>query len=236
MIAVLVHDSAALEDAGLRRAVASAARLAVVNTRLRAEVSARAREVAASRRRLVEAADAERRRLESELSASAGRRLDAVAARLAARADESIAPIAAELERARADLARLARGLHPAALTDGGLAAALGELAAASPIAVALDVAGVRFPAPVEAAAYFVCAEAMANATKHSAGRRVAVSVAGTADAVDVRISDDGRGGASLAGSGLLGLRDRVEALGGRLAVRSPPGGGTHIEARLPVR
>jgi len=236
VIAVLVHDSAALEDASLRGAVASTARLAVANTRLRAEVAARAREVAASRRRLVEAAYRERRRLESELRSSAGRRLDAVAERLASRADDSIAPIAAELDQARADLARLGRGLHPAALTDDGLAAALGELAAASPMPVALDVARARFPASVEAAAYFVCAEAMANATKHAACRRVAVAVAASSDAVYVRISDDGRGGASPSGSGLIGLRDRVEALGGRLGVRSPPGAGTQIDARLPVR
>jgi len=236
VIAVLVHDSAALQDASLRRAVASTARLAVVNTRLRAEVAARAREVAASRRRLVEAADRERRRLETELRSSAGRRLDAVAERLVWRADDSIAQIVAELDLARADLARLARGLHPAALTDGGLAAALGQLATASPMPVALDVAPARFPAPVEATAYFVCAEAMANATKHSACRRVAVAVTASPEAVHVRISDDGRGGASPSGSGLLGLRDRVEALGGRLGVRSPPGGGTQIEARLPVR
>jgi signal transduction histidine kinase len=236
VIAVLVHDSAALEDASLRKAVASTARLAVANTRLRAEVAARAREVAASRARLVEAADRERRRLESQLRSSAGRRLDAVAKWLASRADDSIAPIAAELDQARADLARLARGLHPAALTDGGLAAALGELGAASPVPVALDVASARFPAPVEATAYFVCAEAMANAGKHSACGRVTVAVAASSDAVYVRISDDGRGGASPTGSGMLGLRDRVEALGGRLGVRSPAGGGTHIEARLPVR
>jgi signal transduction histidine kinase len=236
VLAVLVHDRAALDDPRLRRAVASAARLAVANARLQAEVSSRAREVAASRRRLVEAADIERRRLESELRSSAGRRLDAVAERLASRAGGSIAPIAAELDQARSDLARLASGLHPAALTDGGLAAALAELAAASPIPVALEVAPGRFPAPVEAAAYFVCAEAMANATKHAACRRVTVDVTASSDAVHVRISDDGRGGAAPGGSGLLGLRDRVEALGGRLGVRSPPGGGTHIEARLPVR
>jgi signal transduction histidine kinase len=236
VIAVLVHDSAALEDASLRKAVAATARLAVANTRLRAEVAGRAREVAASRARLVEAADTERRHLESQLRSSAGRRLDAVAERLASRADDSIAPIAAELDQARADLARLARGLHPAALTDGGLAAALGELAAASSLPMALDVASARFPAPVEATAYFVCAEAMANASKHSACGRVTVVVAASSDAVYVRISDDGRGGASPTGSGMLGLRDRVEALGGRLGVRSPEGGGTHIEARLPVR
>ena len=236
VIAVLVHDSAALQDASLGRAVVSTARLAVANTRLRAQVAARAREVAASRRRLVEAADRERRRLESELRSTAGRRLDAVAERLALRADVAVAPIAAELDQARADLARLARGLHPATLTEGGLAAALGELAAASQTPVVLDVARARFPASVEVAAYFVCAEAMANATKYSAGRRVAVAVAASPESVHVRISDNGRGGASPSGSGLLGLRDRVEALGGLLSVHSPPGGGTHIEARLPLR
>jgi signal transduction histidine kinase len=235
VIAVLVHDSPALEDPSLRRDVASAARLAVANTRLRAEVAARAREVTASRRRLLEVADRERRRLEAELRTSAGHRLDAVAERLASRGEDSIVAIAAELDQARADLARLARGLHPAALTDGGLAAALGELAVAATVPVTLEVAPARFPAMVEAAAYFVCAEAMANASKHSGCDRVIVSVAASADSVEVRISDDGGGGASLSGSGLLGLRDRVEALGGRLGVHSPPGGGTRIEARLPL-
>jgi signal transduction histidine kinase len=236
VIAVLVHDGAALEDASLRRAVASTARLAVATTRLRAQVSARSREVAASRRRLVETADRERRRLESELRSTAGRRIEAVAQALASRADDAVIPIAAELDLARADLARLARGLHPAALTDGGLAAALAELAAASPVPVTLDVVPARFPAAVEAAAYYVCAEAMANATKHSGSRRVTVAVTASPSAVSLRISDDGRGGASSDGSGLLGLRDRVEALGGRLSVRSPPGAGTHVEARLPPR
>jgi signal transduction histidine kinase len=234
-MAVLVHDSAVLEDP-LRRDVASTARLAVANTRLRADVAARTREVAASRRRLVEAADRERRRLESELRSSAGRRLDAVAERLALRADDLIVPIAAELAQARADLARLSRGLHPAALTEGGLAAALAELSATATMPVALEVTRARFPTPVEAAAYFVCAEALANASKHAGCTRVVVAVTASSDAVHVRMTDDGRGGAAPSGSGLLGLRDRVEALGGRFGVRSPPGGGTRIEARLPLQ
>jgi signal transduction histidine kinase len=235
VVAVLVHDSAAVEDPSLRAAVAATVQLAVANTRLQAQVTARAREVAASRRRIVEAADTERRQLEAELRSSAGRRLDAVAERLATLPDE-LAPLAAELDQARTDLDRLARGLHPATLTDAGLAAALTELATASPLAVSLEVPAVRFPAAVEAAAYFVCAEAMTNAAKHGGGDRISIEVTVAAHSLRVRIADDGRGGAVPSGSGLLGLRDRVEALGGRLSIDSRPGAGTRVGAELPLR
>jgi signal transduction histidine kinase len=126
--------------------------------------------------------------------------------------------------------------LHPVALTEAGLAAALSELVSASPVHVALDVPPARFPAPVEVAAYFVCAEAVANAAKHARCGRVDVEVAASSDTLRVRVRDDGRGGASPAGSGLLGLRDRVEAIGGRLSVESRASAGTRVEARLPLR
>jgi signal transduction histidine kinase len=235
VVAVLVHDSSALEDPALRAAVTSTCRLAVANTRLQAQLIARAREVAASRRRIVVAADDERRRLEAELRSRVARRLDAVAERLATLPDVGLAPITAELGHAQRDLARLGRGLHPATLSEAGLAAALRELAAASPIEVTLKAPSARFPAAVEAAAYFVCAEAMTNATKHSRCTRVTVTVAASPRPLRVEVGDDGRGGAIPDGSGLLGLRDRVEAIGGRLRVDSPPGSGTRIVAELPL-
>jgi signal transduction histidine kinase len=230
LIAVLVHDRSALEDAGLRTAVEAVVRLAVANVRRQAEILARAEEVAASRRRLVVAADAQRQALEGELRASAGQRLEAVARRLTP--VDGLEAIRDELERARDDLERFARGLHPAALQRGGLPAALAELVAGSPLPVELAVAPRRFPQPVEATAYFVAAEAIANAVKHAEASRVLVSVDGDGARLTVRIADDGRGGAS----GLVGLRDRVEALGGRLEVASPIGDGTTLSAELPVR
>jgi signal transduction histidine kinase len=235
VVAVLVHDSAALVDPSVRAAVASTARLAVANTRLQAQLTARARQVAASRRRIVVAADQERQQLEAELRSSAGRRLDAVADRLAKLPDEGLAPIAAELARARTDLGRLARGLHPATLSQAGLAAAVRELAAASPLAVTLEAPAARFPAAVEAAGYFVCAEAMTNAAKHASCARISVEVTASAHALCVDVRDDGRGGADPGGSGLLGLRDRVEAIEGRLLIDSPPGAGTRVVAELPL-
>jgi signal transduction histidine kinase len=215
--------------------VAAAARLAVANARLQAQLIARARQVAASRRRIVVAADRERRRLEAELRSSAGRRLDAVAERLATLPDEALAPIAADLDRARTDLARLARGLHPATLSATGLSAALRELAVASPLDVMLEAPAGRFPEAVEAAAYFVCAEAMTNTAKHAGCDRINVKATASPHALRIEVGDDGRGGASPSGSGLLGLRDRVEAIGGRLSVHSPPSGGTLVVAELPL-
>jgi signal transduction histidine kinase len=235
VVAVLVHDRATLEDPAVRAAVASTARLAVANTRLHAQVIARTREVAASRRRIVEAADNERRQLETELRASAGRRLDTVAEWLGARTDDSLSPIAAELDRARIDLARLARGLHPAKLTEAGIAAAVQDLAAAAAVPVSVDAPDARFPAAVEAAAYFVCAEAMANAAKHAQCHRIGVQMTADARTLRVDVVDDGRGGAVAIGSGLLGLGDRVEALGGRLSVESDLGAGTRVTAELPL-
>jgi signal transduction histidine kinase len=233
VVAVLVHDGTALEDPALRAAVTSVSRLAVANTRLQAQLTARGREVTASRRRIVVAADDERRRLEAELRSGVARRLDAVAERLATH--EGLAPIAAEVDHARRDLARLARGLRPATLSEAGLAAALRELAAVSPLEVTLEAPAARFHPAVEAAAYFVCSEALTNASKHARCTRVTVTVAASPRVLRIEVGDDGRGGAEPEGSGLLGLRDRVEALEGRLRVDSPPGAGTRVVAELPL-
>lgn len=234
-VAVLVHDRARLADAELRDAVASCARLAVANARLQGEIVERADEVVASRRRLVVAAAAQRRALERELRASAGRRLEAVTRRLAPLDGDGMPEIRDHLEWARADLERFARGLHPRALELGGLAAALEELAAVSTMPVEVVGRPQRFAPALEATAYFVAAEALANAAKHSGAARMCVELIGADTQFRLRVTDNGRGGADPRGSGLLDLRDRVEALGGRLRIDSPPGRGTEVLMELPL-
>jgi signal transduction histidine kinase len=206
-------------------------------------VEARVREVAESRRRLVEASDVERRRLREQLRAGAELRLARVGdelQRLAASRNGSAAAtlegLAAELAAARGDLARFAQGVHPQALTDHGLAAALRALAAQAAVPVELEVAEVRLPGPHEAAAYFVCSEALANVGKYAEASRTQIAVAASRARLVVRVSDDGKGGADPRnGSGLRGLADRVEALGGQLSVHSPAGEGTTLTAELPI-
>jgi PAS domain S-box-containing protein len=211
--------------------------------------SAHARdELAASRLRIVEASDAERRRLERNLHDGAQQRLVAlsVALRLAqgavrrapGEAEEMLEVAAGELGEALTELRELAQGIHPAVLTERGLAAALQVLAARTPLPVAVDarVDG-RLPEPVEAAAYYVASEALANVVKHACARAARVRAEHVDGEVEVEVEDDGAGGARLdRGSGLCGLRDRVEALDGRLELHSPPGGGTLVRAVLPVR
>ena len=141
-----------------------------------------------------------------------------------------------ELARAQAELVEFARGIHPRRLTEDGLPAALAELASRSGVPVELTVADGRFSEPIEAAAYFVCSEGLANVGKYAQASRAGIEVARRDGILAVAVHDDGRGGATLdAGSGLRGLADRVEALGGRLSVKSPPGGGTVLSAELPV-
>jgi len=233
-VAVLVHDGAVLDDPALLAAVGSAARLAVGNARLQGEVSARVGEVEASRRRIVEASDEQRSRLERELREGAERRLAHVAELLCG-GGEPLADVRAGLDTARAELREFARGIHPATLTECGLREAVGELAGRSPVTVAVGVPASRFPLAVEAAAYFVCAESLTNVAKHAAASQVHVGVTQENGRLRVVIADDGVGGADPSrSSGLRGLADRVEALGGSLAVRSPPGGGTRVVAELP--
>jgi signal transduction histidine kinase len=241
-VAAIVHDRAALRDETLARSVAAAARLAVANVRLQADVAERVLEVAASRRRLVEASDVERRRLSEQLRAGAESRLATVAGelqQLAAHGGPNAAPtlngLVVELEAARDDLARFAQGVHPRALTDHGLPEALRVLAAQAALPVELDVPAIRMPAPQEAALYFVCSEALANVAKYADASEARIAVVADDAGLRVHVTDDGRGGADpAAGSGLRGLADRVEALGGRLFVDSQPGRGTTVAAVLP--
>jgi signal transduction histidine kinase len=242
-VVALVHDPAALADRELAASVAAATRLAAASARMQVEIAERVREVETSRRRLLETADEERRRLGEQLRHGAQERLVAVSGRLARLAGASegepaaeLSRLAAELDDAREDLSRFARGVHPRALTEHGLGAALRELAAPAIVPVALTVDDRRFDAATEAAAYFVCSEGLANVVKYARARRVEISVEVRRDVLMVRVGDDGAGGASVAaGSGLRGLADRVEALGGSLTVDSTSGAGTRLEAALPL-
>jgi PAS domain S-box-containing protein len=203
-------------------------------------------ELAASRARIVEAGDAERRRLERNLHDGAQQRLVAtsVAVRLAARRVQASPELRAlldnagdELGLALEELREIARGLHPATLTDHGLRAAIEALAARAPVPVRVDMAlAERLPEAVEAAAYYVVAETLTNVAKYAEASEAHVRVARVDGYARVEVSDDGVGGADAsAGTGLCGLADRVEALGGRLAVTSPVGQGTQVRAELPA-
>jgi signal transduction histidine kinase len=144
-------------------------------------------------------------------------------------------PVIEELALALEELRELARGLHPAALSRG-LYAAVGALATRSPVPVEYDVVEGRLPDAIEVAAYYVIAESITNAVKHAEASVIRVTAGIADDRLALSVADDGRGGAALSGSGLVGLRDRVEALRGRLRVVSPPGAGTTISAELPLR
>jgi signal transduction histidine kinase len=244
-VAVLVHDPALLDNAPLLEAVTAAAGLALDNQRLTAEALA---EIRASRARIVAASDAERRRLERDLHDGAQQRLVAAAVplrlarqRLDGAADAETLGLlensAVELQAAFGELRRLACGLHPAILTDAGLVPALRTLVQGKPVAVRLDAEGVPRLAPdVEATGYFVVAEALTNAMKHAEARQVRVTVEHRDDQLHIEVTDDGVGGASIgAGTGLLGLADRMAALDGTLTVRSQPGRGTSVMADIPA-
>ena len=203
-------------------------------------------ELAASRMRIVEASDAERRRLERNLHDGAQQRLVAttLTVRMAARrvtADPALRAMldgaGDELGRALEELRELARGLHPAVLSDHGLRAAIEAVADVAPLPVAVDVPlDQRLPETVEAAAYFVVCEALTNVAKYARASEARVHVGRTDHSAQVEVVDDGVGGADeRGGSGLRGLADRVEALGGRLVVSSPVGAGTAVRAELPV-
>jgi signal transduction histidine kinase len=243
-VAALVHDPAVLDDPGLREAVSSAAQLAAANARLQAEVRAQMAELRASRRRLLEAGNQERRRLEQRLHEGAERRLEQLAAelrgtRLSARSEaaaEHVERIEAQLARTLEELRRLAHGLHPRVLAEAGLLGALESLAEQAPIRVEVVAPVARLPAEAEAVAYFVCSEALTNIAKHASASRASISVTTDEGQVRIEIEDDGLGGADpVRGTGLRGLADRVEALGGAFHVESPAGGGTRLAAEIPL-
>jgi signal transduction histidine kinase len=204
----------------------------------------RIEELTSTRAGAVDAQDAELRRIERDLHDGAQARLVALGMslglaeqRLDADPDEArqlLVEAKLGAREALEELRDLARGIHPPVLADRGLGAAVAALAARSPIEVSVSVVGERPPAAVESAAYFVTAEALANATKHAAARHVDIRIARGSDKLSVEVRDDGPGGADPSGTGLTGLRRRIEALDGRMIVDSPVGGPTVIRAELP--
>jgi signal transduction histidine kinase len=237
-LAVLVHDAGLLGEPSLLAGAVAAARLAVDNARMNAAIRAHVSELNASRRRIVQAGDAQRRRLEHELARGAQARLEEAAALLRTprpeRRPAELDHLVTELEGARAELRELAHGIRPRALTSGGLAEALPILASRSPVPVSVRVHAARHHPAIESAAYFVCSEALTNAAKHAGADRIEVEVTCIEGLVEVSITDDGTGGADPRGSGMRGLTDRVQALGGTLTVRPADGKGTTIVVRLP--
>ena len=239
-LAVLIHDDAITTDALLLESVAAAARITIANARLQAASRARTEALVASRHRIAIAVDEQRMRIERELRLGAAARLDTVAALVAdARRHDSdsedIASFERELTRARVDLDALGRGLYPAVLVERGLVAALDDLARHTPIPVTLSAEVGAVEPEIEAAVYFTCAESLANVVKHASASRVAVAVHEEGADLVVSIVDDGVGGARLGvGSGLQGLADRVDAIGGRLRMESPSGAGTRLTVVVP--
>jgi signal transduction histidine kinase len=249
-IAMLLHDPALEHNSDLVRSVCAAAGLALENERLQAELRARLVELNASRGRLVEATDAERRRIERNLHDGTQQRLVSIAMSLGLLESKLVpdqgdaAPIVREartaLTLALEELRELTQGIHPTLLVERGLPVALEELCrrAGLPAHLKVDL-DVRLPDQVETAAYYFASEAISNAVKHSHGSEIRVAVALEGGTLTVEIADDGIGGAAVggwsgSGSGLRGLADRVEALGGQFTVSSPPGRGTRLVARIP--
>jgi signal transduction histidine kinase len=245
-IAALVHDPALLEEPELVQSVCAAAALALENERLQAELRARLEELRASRARIVEAADDERRRIERNLHDGTQQRLVSISMALGlAEAKLQSDPAGAGavfgearqgLSAALEELRELSHGIHPAILTERGLAAALDDLTMRAAVPVELAVAGNDgLPEQVEAAAYYVVSEALANVAKYAHATSARIRVQPADGTVVVEVADDGIGGADAGrGSGLRGLTDRVEALGGRLWLSSPPGQGTIVRAEIP--
>jgi signal transduction histidine kinase len=239
---VIVHTEATDASPRLLDEVVDRAGLAIEIGRLRAEVRQQLAEVEASRARIVAAGYEERRRLERDLHDGAQQRLVSVGLALRhAQFELGESPVVRTIDAAVeqitvaiADLRELAHGVRPAYLDDG-LEVALRELAGRTPLPVDLRTGPERFPADVEATAYFVACEALANAVKHSAATRVEVSAERRDGHLVIAVRDDGVGGADPArGSGLRGLSDRVAAQGGRIRLESQPGSGTTLVAELP--
>jgi signal transduction histidine kinase len=244
-VAALVHDPALVDEPELLDAVGAAAGIAIENGRLHVELRARLEELRGSRSRIVEASQSERQRLERNLHDGAQQRLIALSLDLSLLEQQLGADgeTALRLAQARREIAtsldelrEVARGIHPAVVSGHGLAVALEQLTARAPVAVRLTVAiDERLPERIEVAAYYLVSESLANVAKHARASSATVEVSRTNGEVVVEVVDDGVGGAdSERGSGLRGLADRVEALGGRLRVWSPRDGGTRVRAEIP--
>jgi signal transduction histidine kinase len=244
-IAAIAHDPSLQDESELLEAVTAAAGIALENAQLHAEQRAHLEELRESRARIVDEGRKERQRLERNLHDGAQQRLIALSLELSlleekladdAEATARLAAARREVGASLEELREVARGLHPAVVSGHGLAVALEQLVAGAAVPVRLTVSiGSRLPEALEVAAYYIVSESLANVGKYAQASSASVEVSRRAADVVVEIVDDGVGGADeKRGSGLRGLADRVEALGGRLRVWSPIGGGTRVRAEIP--
>jgi signal transduction histidine kinase len=242
-VAIVAHQSPALDDSATAEAVTAAVRLAVRHERLQHEQQQQLAALEASRARIVAAADRERERAAAQLRDDVGVSLQLAqselgAVRTAARDSvelESLDIVVGELVAAQIEIVKLVAGIPPAHLGSGRLHEALQALAQRSPVPVSVTVAtDAASDQDTEAALFYVCSEALANAVKHADAKRIGITVRRVNRAIEAVISDEGRGGADPTGSGLQGLADRLTTLNGRLRVDSPPGAGTTVTAVVP--
>ena len=242
--AVVVYDGRLGTDTALAVATLQAVELESANARLQADLRDQLHEVRVSRRRLLIVGDEERHALERRLADDLlpdldelGALLDSLTVTDDGELDPAVGRARRELADVREELTGLADGLHPGALDTNGLMGALQQLAGRSRIPVSVSIDDLpSLPSVVDTSAYFVCSEALANVAKHAAATHASISVGIVGDLIELVITDDGRGGADpAAGTGLVGLRDRVEALGGSLQVESVRGSGTRLRALLPL-
>ena len=242
-IAVVLADPALGRYRGLFDAAVQTSGLALKNAQLQAQAAReKLQQMRASRARIVEAEVAERRRIERDLHDGVQQNLLGLAAQLSLAmgqagdgpARETLAQVQDGLRGVLSELRDLAHGIHPAVLTHGGLAAALGDVAERLPLHVRVNVPATRVPEAVEATAYFVACEALANVVKHSRATTATVTVHIAESELNMEIADDGVGGVESRGHGLSNIQDRVNALDGEVAIVSPPGGGTRLEVKIP--
>jgi signal transduction histidine kinase len=239
-VAVVAHQSSALDDPATAEAVMAAVRLALRHERLQHEQRQQLAELEASRARIVAAADRERERAATQLRGDVGLSLQLAQSELSAvptaeqdpAVVESLDIVVSELVTAQTEIIDLVAGVPPARLGSGRLQEALQALAQRSPVPVSVTVAtNAASGQDTEAALFYVCSEALANAVKHADAKRIGITVRRVNGAIEAVISDDGGGGADPSGSGLQGLADRLATLNGRLRVESPPGAGTTVTA-----
>ena len=242
-LAIILADSSTVQDGPLLQGALSASQMALENARLQGELQEeQLKQTRASRVRIVEAGLAERKRLERNLHDGAQQRLLGLAARISAarvgttdpEAATSMQRFSAEVLEALSELRALARGILPPVLEQSGIAAAAEEVIEHVPFPVRLEARVGRFPAAIEATAYFVISEALSNTVRHAQANRAEVIISQEDQVLLIQVRDDGRGGASPQGAGLAALADRVATLGGTLVVSSPPGAGTQLRASLP--
>jgi len=243
-VAMLIHDAALMHDPDLLSSVVAAIGMTIQNAQLQVELRARLEELRGSRSRIIEAEQRERRRLERDLHDGAQQRLVALSlelGELSSRAEDE--DLRRRLEAARGEVSAslvelrdIAHGIHPASVSDHGLEVALESVATRSPLPVHLSVATHgRLPPSVELAAFYIVNEALTNVARHAEATAASVELRRESSVLTVEVADDGRGGALAdGGTGLRGLADRVEALGGRIQVWSRPGEGTKLRAEIP--